>query len=153
MPDEGLVSAEIVNGRRIAAGLKAAPREMKKELRQAHKKTAKEAERWIRDAAKAGTPQQRHMANAIKGNATSTQARIATAPGPKGSKTAGARGAFYGSKKFRQFPAWVGNSWRPAVRGQGPQPHNDVLADKKPETETIFMKGQEDALRRTLPRY
>lgn len=147
---ERLVSAEFSNGQKLAAGMKAAPREMKRELRKSHRQTAKVAEGWTRDAARAGTPQQRHFANAIRGTSTSTQARITTAASSK--RQRGALGAFYGSKRFKQFPKWVGNRWKPAKRGQGPQPHNTVLAEKQKDIETIFAKGQEAAIKRALPR-
>lgn len=109
----------------LAKALAAAPAQMKKELRKSHKGVAKKAQGWTRAAAAAGSPQQRRAANAIKASSTSTAARLDIKPG---ARTAGALGTFYGAKRYPQFPTWVGNKWKPATRGEGPQPINNALA-------------------------
>jgi len=148
----------------MARALREAGVETRRQVRNANQRIGKKVEGWAKTEARAGTRMQAAASKALLGGSTNDYAfvritrdkkvpfALAAFWGVKG------RRGWYASEKYRssgkdQFPAWVGNSWRPAVRGQGPQPHNDVLADKKPETETIFMKGQEDALRRTLPRY
>lgn len=127
----------------LAKALAAAPAQMKKELRKSHKGVAKKAQGWTRAAAAAGSPQQRRAANAIKASSTSTAARLDIKPG---ARTAGALGTFYGAKRYRQFPAWVGASWRPATRGEGPYAINDALAKHEGDILTEFEQGQWAAL-------
>ena len=127
----------------LAKALAAAPAAMKRELRKSHRGVAKKAQGWTRAAAAAGTPQQRRAANAIKASATSTAARLDIKPGVK---TQGALGTFYGAKQYRQFPEWVGSSWKPATQGEGPQPINDALAKHEMDIITEFEAGQWRAL-------
>jgi len=148
--DAGLIDVEFTNGAKIAAGFAVAPKEMRAELRKSHTQTAKEAQKWIRSGAQQGTPQQRHMGNAIQGRGNSTQAIIAIVPTKK---TAGAQGTFYGAKQFKQFPTWVGNTWTPGVSGQGPYVINPVLAARQNDLDVIFLEGQAQAVARAVPRF
>lgn len=127
----------------LAKALAAAPREMKRELRKSHRGVAKKAQGWTRAAAAAGKPQQRRAANAIKASATSTAARLDVKPG---ARTQGALGTFYGAKRYKQFPSWVGSNWKPATRGEGPYVINPTLAKHEMDIITEFEAGQWRAL-------
>jgi len=94
---------------------------------------------------------QARAANAIVGQSSVTQARIAVSPS---ANTPMANVAFWGAikrtgwyaqRKYsrvarflgkgggQQHPKWIGNSWDVAVHGQGPYAINDALADYMPK--------------------
>lgn len=87
-------------------------------------------------------------ASAIQPRATARAGSIRVKPSKgRNSRTAGAKVAFWGSKKRTgwyaeerfneiktvQHPPWVGNTWKAGVKGQGPYAINDALADYGPE--------------------
>lgn len=148
--EAGPIDVEFTNGAKVAAGLKVAPREMKRELRRSNALVGREARGWLRSAASSGTSQQRHMARGIGSSASSTEVRVTI----QNTRSApGALGAFYGAKRYPQFPTWVGNSWKPATAGEGPYVINPELARRQPAIETIYLQGQADAVARALPRF
>lgn len=142
------MSVEFKNRAAVLAGFEKAPREMKRALRKSAAETARQVRGTVRSAAASGTPQQARMARGIGSSANSTSAIITV----KNTRSApGALGSLYGSKRFRQFPAWVGNSWKPLTRGEGPA-HSRWLAPRKHEIEQRFVDGQLAALDQALPR-
>lgn len=83
---------------------------------------------------------QAKAASAITGYATATQASVGFPSGSSNHPEAPV--AFWGAKKHtgwyaagwysnspKQHPDWVGNSWQPGWRGQGPYAINDAVAD------------------------
>lgn len=79
-----------------------------KTLTKAYKGVAKVVEGPLRSAASGGSAQQSKAARAIKASATQTAANITLS-----SRTVPfVAGAFIGSVRYHQFPAWIGSSWQ-----------------------------------------
>lgn len=51
----------------------------------------------------------------------------------------------------RQHPAWVGNDWTVATRGQGPRGVNDALADNVDEIGELYLDMTMDVIVRAMP--
>ncbi len=71
--------------------------------------------------------QQAKAAGAIVGRGDRRGAKIAVTRSP-----AFAQGAFFGAKQYRQFPAWVGNSWEVGGAG-GPYAVNPAIRENLTE--------------------
>lgn len=109
----------------------------------------------------------RRNADAIKPRATAAFGAIRIAPSTaRGSTTAGATAAFWGSDQRSgwnanaahaiaggkpQHPRWVGNTWEAGVKGQGPYAINDALVDYGPELLEDWGHGIDDLTRRAFP--
>lgn len=109
----------------------------------------------------------RRNASAIKARATQTFGAVSVRPATgTRSTTRGAAAAFWGSDKRSgwyandahagrdgkpQNPKWVGNSWEPGVRGQGPYALNDALAELGPELLEDWGHGIDEVTRRAFP--
>lgn len=96
-----------------------------RDLSAAHRRVAQAAAERIRARAATGTRQQAAAAKVIKGRGTASGADVAvtnTAAVPFG------KGAFFGSLRWKQFPAWVGNTWD-IESGDGPFVIRDVLSN------------------------
>jgi hypothetical protein len=128
------------------ADLSKATRQVGGAMRKGNLEVARKFEGWARADASAGTGQQRHFADALLGSATRTGARLTIRGKPK-TEFAGAWGAFFGSKKFKRFPPWVGNSWPYASRTEGPQPVNSTLATHTDEIGDLLISSREAAMR------
>lgn len=172
----GPISVDAQTAAKVAAGLKAAPREMRRELRRANATTAKAAQKWTRAAAMSGTPAERRHASAITGVGTSTAALIRI--NTRSQKNKGANPVFWGSDRTsgwnrysytrpkpgqkvrlrrqssgarRQFRPAIGFAWRPATLGEGPYAINRALAIHLDDIGEIYMLGQLRALARAFP--
>ena len=99
---------------------------------------------------------QAHAAGGIQAFGTQTRAglRFSTSK-----KYAMAAGAFFGSKRFRQFPAWVGNRyempWPAGINdqgpGRGPYAINPALAAKADEFHERVGDALEELAARAFP--
>lgn len=112
--------------------------ELPKEMRDENKQIADDGARLAQVYALGMGGVQAKAAGAIKGYATAVQASIGF-PG-KTARYPMAPVAFWGARKHtgwyahinsnaQQHPDWVGNSWMPGSRGQGPYAINDAVAD------------------------
>ncbi len=137
--------------------LKSAQKTLDKERRKANLQVSREVTKWARSGAQSGTKLQRDNASAIRAGATRDVARLRIAAGARGTPTAGANVAFWGTKKKLGWyggwtrnasgepyisqakragfaagppnaPKWIGNTWQAGVTGQGPYVINDVVA-------------------------
>jgi hypothetical protein len=143
------LTVQFEDGARVAAALKVAPLAMKAELRKSNAATARLVRSGTRSAAAAGTRQQARMAGGIGSTSNSTSSTLTlrnTAGAP------GAMGAFLGSKRYKQFPPPVGNTWTVGGPG-GPYVINPYIEAHEAEIETVFLQGQLDAVARGLPRF
>ncbi len=50
-----------------------------------------------------------------------------------------------------QFLPWVGNTWIPGRRGEGPYVINDVLADHADEIDQMILKANDRAVGKAFP--
>ena len=126
-------------------GLKELNRELKRvdaDFPKAMRKASMEAATLVVVAAQAraaaGRPVQRKAARAIKARAGAARAAVAVTP------TAAipfARGAFFGAKRFPQFPPWVGNTWQPGSPTSGPYAINPAIDDKRDEIIDLHAKA------------
>lgn len=130
---------EVKGLKEFRAALRELPGEWKRELADINKRVSDEAAQWARAEASNGTRMQRAAADAIVGAGTAARAAVSVAPG---TADPFANAAFWGARRRtgwyagqqyrqsvgRQFPAWVGAGWAPAVEGQGPYAINPALA-------------------------
>lgn len=96
-----------------------------KDLSAVNRKIARSATELVKARSSLGTRQQASAAKSFIGRGTSKAAEIGirnTASMPYG------LGAFMGSIRWKQFPAWVGNSWE-LGSGDGPYVLRDVFGD------------------------
>lgn len=96
-----------------------------RDLSAAHRRVAQAAAERVRARASSGTRQQAAAAKVIKGRGSASGADLAV------SNTSGVpfgKGAFFGSLRWKQFPAWVGNTWD-IESGDGPYVIRDVLSN------------------------
>lgn len=93
----------------------------------------------------AETPQQRKASSAIVGAAEARAAKIAVRNRPPF-----AQGAFFGALQYRQFPAWVGNSWEPGGAG-GPYAVNPAIRDSLDDIVNAYGDAFEQAAARAFP--
>lgn len=93
----------------------------------------------------AGTAQQRKAASAIVGAAETRAAKIAIRNRPPF-----AQGAFFGALQYRQFPAWVGNSWEPGGAG-GPYAVNPAIRDSLDDIVNAYGDAFEATAARAFP--
>ena len=134
---------EVIGLKEFRRGLKAVGAEWPKELRRVHKTIADRGAALAQGFASGMGGVQAKAAGAIRGRANQRSARIGVAGG-RGSPMANV--AFWGAKRHSgwyaaarysdsppQHPPWVGNSWEPAVFGQGPYAINPALARYLPE--------------------
>lgn len=143
-------------------------RDFRRELRQVEAKLPREVGRALRSAvreivlpeaqakARAMGGVQAHAAGGIQAFGTQTRAglRFSTSK-----KYAMAAGAFFGSKRFRQFPAWVGNRyempWPAGINdqgpGRGPYAINPALASKADEFHERVGDALEELAARAFP--
>lgn len=87
------------------------------------------------------TAQQAKASRAIRGSATQSAAKIAVTRSP-----VFAQGAFFGALRFKQFPAWVGNSWEPGGGG-GPYAVNPAIRDSLQDIVDAYGDGFEHIAR------
>lgn len=107
-----------------------------KELTAAHRRVAKLVESRTRDGSASGTPQQAKAAKAWAARASAVGAQI----GIRNSATVPfGIGAFMGSLAYRQFPAWVGDSWD-LLAGSGPYVLRDVFGRNLDEIEDTYLR-------------
>lgn len=130
---------------KAAEGLKQAAKDLGREQRRANKEIGEKVA--ARARARADTPQMRHFASAIQGRSTQKFARIAVV---SRGRNRGAAGAFYGASRWRQFPPWVGNTWRVGARGEGPYAVNPAIADALPGIEQEYLDAAERAFDRAF---
>lgn len=123
--------------------LKALHPQWPRALADVHKKIAEEGAEVSRFAAHALGGIQAKAANAIKGIGNMRDARVgvsASSSAPMANPAfwgARRRSGWYAHPRYRvsgkpNLPDWVGNSWEPAVAGQGPYAINDALAQYMP---------------------
>lgn len=145
-----------------------------RELRRGYRKVGTKAAGWARAEMRGHElAQVRRAARAVRGSSTSTSARISVG----GRSVPGALAAVWGTKgptgwyagwrngqmdERRRFgyrgaararpnqPAWVGNSWQMATRGQGPRGLNDALADNQGELLDMFAAEAESVMGRAF---
>ncbi|MCU1356384.1 MAG: hypothetical protein JWM89_1802 [Acidimicrobiales bacterium] len=149
MAEPGLVHLELKDAAKITAAQRACPRAMAQQQRTWNRQTAKLTAGWIRSATTGGTPQQRHMAKGIRATATANSSIIAIA---NGASSPGALGAFVGSRRWHQFPEWVGTGWAPGDANAGPYIVNPTLHRHEADIQTLFLQGQLEAAARPFPR-
>ena len=138
-------------------------RDFRRELRQVEAKLPREVGRALRSAvreivlpeaqakARAMGGVQAHAAGGIQAFGTQTKAGLRFSNSKKYAMSAG---AFFGSKRFRQFPAWVGNdfSWDGGEGpGRGPYAINPALAAKADEFHERIGDALEDLAARAFP--
>lgn len=101
----------------------------------------------VADKAKGMTDnaQQAKAAGAIVGAAESRAAKIAVRNSPPF-----AQGAFFGALQYKQFPAWVGNSWEVGGAG-GPYAVNPAIRESKDDIVEAFGDAFEKAAARAFP--
>lgn len=131
-------------------------------LTKAHKKVAEVAADRARRNALTGTPLQRKQAPAIKAAATATRASISVRATKKHPAANVAYWGTIGNKRLGWFadpkfaaytgrdqnlPPWVGNTWTPGARGEGPHVINDAVADTEAEMVAVFEHEFENAAR------
>lgn len=100
-----------------------------KDLTAANRKVAKVFSEAARARAASGTRQQSRARMALKPTATRKSAALSinnTSSVPFG------KGAFLGAIRWKQFPAWVGNSWN-LEAGDGPYVVAPAFVDARPE--------------------
>lgn len=61
-----------------------------------------------------------------------------------------ALGAFYGAKRFKQFPPWVGNTWEPGGPG-GPYAINPAIRSTETEWTDVFAQLIDRIARAAFP--
>lgn len=148
----------------LAGDLKAAERALGREQRRSHKLVADQVAVWSQAAARSGTPQQRHFADAIVGRASPIMARVAVAAT---GDMAGANVPIFGAKRRfgwnagwyegelrprrdlggrSQSPRWVGNSWIAGHAGEGPNVINPTIDAHLPQIEEMHLDGYERAM-------
>ena len=133
----------------MVRGINDAQRALSREQAKQNQKIAGPIAAAARAKAAGGTPQQRHFAIVIRAKSTARQVRIAISQA-RGTQ-AGGWGTFFGAKKWKQFPTWVGNSWDAGKRGEGPYVINDTIADHLDEIEDKTAKAFETALFKAFP--
>lgn len=135
----------------LRKALAAAGPAWERDLVKAHREVGKVAANAARADARGGTPQQRREASAIGQSASKRGVKVTV--GSPASAPFG-RAVFWGAKRRvgwfaadkyagsagRQFPEWVGNAWRPAVKGEGPYVINDSLADHVDDIVDVYGK-------------
>lgn len=146
----------------LARALAKADRDAGKALAASNRALARTERDVIRTRARSGTRQQQRMAGGIGSRASRTSASISvrnTAGAPGATATFwGQKGKFgwYANPRYResppQGPAWVGNSWTVATRGQGPHVINETLAERIDDIGDRFLTDQFALLERHIPR-
>lgn len=132
-----------------------------KEIRKAHAPASNVAAKAARGAMRSGGRQLARAARGVRSAPTRSQARLAVKPTAAVPYVLVAtwgslrRTGFYAQGKYagatRQHPAWVGNSWQVATRGQGPYGINDGLAGGVDEIRAAYEKAVMDLLNRAFP--
>ena len=154
--------AEIQGLKEFRRELKALGPEWPKELTKVHKAIAAKATALAQAKAMGLGGEQRKAAAAIKPAATMRTMGIAVRPTTRAPM---AFPAFWGTKKrsgwyararyrsstARQHPAWVGNTWEVAQRGQGPYAINDALAASLPSLLDDYSTMLRDLTHRAFP--
>lgn len=102
--------------------------DLPKELRKAHKDIAEFIKDKAQARARSGSAQQAKAAPGIRAGAEQRRALLKIG----GARNPFAIGAFFGARKYKQFPKWVGNQWQPGDHG-GPLIIGPVLADNTEE--------------------
>lgn len=133
----------------LARGLDQAAKDQRRALAAANRSLGRDVRGWARADATAGTGQQRRMAGGIGTKADARSVSL-TVKNTKGAP--GAQGAFYGAKRFAQFPPWVGTGWSAGDRNAGPQPINTTLADRGTEIAERFLAESFKSLERIPPK-
>lgn len=108
-----------------------------KDLSKAHRLVSKIVERKGRTNAKSASRQQAKAATVLLGKGSAGAAAIAiraTSKAPYGI------GAFMGARRFRQFPAWVGEGWD-VMAGDGPYVVAPTIADNRDEILNQFSES------------
>ena len=131
---------EVVGLKEFRKALKAMDPQWPKALRKVHKQIADTGAGLARGVASGMGGVQAHFADALRGTATQTEARISV------NGRGGANVAFWGAKRHTgwyarsqfhdstpQHPPWVGSSWEVAVPGEGPYAINPALAAYRPD--------------------
>jgi hypothetical protein len=112
-------------------------------LSRAHREVGRLVADRSKDRAASSAPQQRKAAAALLGKGTSREAQLSirnTGRLPFGI------GAFMGALQYRQFPAWVGNSWDIAVAG-GPYVIGEAVRANMVEIVDEFERNLGHAIR------
>lgn len=135
----GSSGAEVTGLREFRAALKALHPQWPRALADVHKKIAEEGAEVSRFTAYGMGGVQRKAADGIRGVGNMRDARVGVSGGISNAAFWGAkrRTGWYANPRYRvsgapNLPAWVGNSWEPAVAGQGPYAINPALAEYMP---------------------
>lgn len=118
-------------------------KELDRGLRDAHKKIAKDTESASKAAAATGTAQQARMIRALLGKGE-TEASVLSIK--RSSAAPFGLGAFMGAIRWKQFPAWVGESWD-IEAGKGPYVVAATIARQLPQIRESYADGIDDTLR------
>jgi hypothetical protein len=151
-------SVEIKGLRDFRRELKAVSTDLPRELRRLQKDIADDVANDAQGIAASMGGVQAKAAGDIRGYARADQASVGF---PSGG-IAGA--AFWGTLRHTgwyaaaryansppQHPEWVGNSWEPGERGQGPYAINDALADMLPDLDDRYLDMIEDLAHAAFP--
>lgn len=108
----------------LAKQLRGADKALGRKLGQVNKSAAQPIAQDAQNRAR--TPQQAHFASGIKAKGSASEVAISVGGAP------GTVGAFFGAKRWKQFPEWVGNDWE--VGGtDGPHAVNPAIHDALPK--------------------
>lgn len=140
-------SVEVKGLRELQLALRALGAEWPRELRKANVDVARIAQDASQHEASGLGGVQAKAAPAIKAGGEQLAAKIvvsATAAYPF------ALGAFFGAKKYPQFPPWVGNSWDPGGPG-GPYAINAALRSKLDEITDAYGDAMDRLTAKAFP--
>lgn len=124
-------AVEIRGLKEFRAELKAAEGKLERELTKANKKAAEVAAERGRAKVSGLLPVQRKVSSLIRAAGLGTKSVVRS--GGAGFPGVLTMGALLGAKRYKQFPAWVGNDWDVGVAGTGPYGVNDAIAESLPE--------------------
>lgn len=135
----GSGGVEVTGLREFRKALKAMHPRWPQALADVHKQIAEQGAEASRFQAYGMGGVQRKAADGIRGIGNMREARIGVSGGISNAAFWGAkkRTGWYANPRYRvsgapNLPQWVGNSWEPAVAGQGPYAINDALAAYMP---------------------
>lgn len=144
MPAPGI---QIKGLREMTAALKDVDKTLGREMGKASKAAGEVIVPAARSRVSGLSPMQAKVAPSIK--AAATQKGVTIRAGGKNFPELLAMGALLGAKRYRQFPAWVGNDWTVGGPG-GPYGLNAAIRDKTPQVIDVYARIIGGLLARTV---